>query len=156
MTNTEKPDAPAPENAESDSGLYRALLSHYVHQDRLLWSRVQLLIAIQGAVLAGSYSLRDHWLAFGILLAGSVITILLILLVEKDQRDRDMNLGIMDILGHRLLPADLREQPILMTSSWIIRGRWLLRIVLWAFVVLDVILFVLYLCNPGLFPTRAG
>ena len=54
MTITEKPDAPAPENAESDSGLYRALLSHYVHQDRLLWSRVQLLIAIQGAVLAGA------------------------------------------------------------------------------------------------------
>lgn len=156
MESNETPKTENTEEAEADSGLYRALISHYLHQDRLLWSRVQLLVAVQGAVLAGSYSLRYHWLAIGILSMGVVLTILLILLIEKDQRDRDVNLGILDALGLRLLPANLQQPPIRMTSTWIIRGQWVLRIVLWAFVGLNLILGVLYLCCPCFLPTRAG
>ncbi len=64
-----------PINADAEGwkrvdGLYRALIRLRIHHDGMLWSRVQLLIAVQGAVIGGSYAVGDHALAGVFLVAG--------------------------------------------------------------------------------------
>jgi hypothetical protein len=152
-----EPESPYLAESKADSGLYRSVLSMALHQDRLLWSRVQLLIAVQGAVLAGSYALRASWLAPAILGFGAALTLLLISLVEKDQLDRDVNQKLLDELGSRCLPEDLRNPGIRFTAkipkgSLILRGRHVLRLVLWGFFVLDLVLGVLHATHAELFP----
>ena len=147
--------ATPPENHESqtsrsESALFSALLSHSAHQDSLLWSRVQLLVAVQGAVLAGSYALRGGFLPPLMLVTGAVLTGLIIALVEKDRLDRDGNRPLIDALAMRLLPADLRESHGFRFSAeppkWFpfLRGRYILRTVLWGFLAADLLLSLIY------------
>lgn len=150
----------------ADSGFYAALLSHALHQDALLWSRTQLLTAVQAAILASSYALRTTWLALALLTMGAVLTVLIAILVEKDQRDRDVNQHILDALADRLLPGDLKasltaagaQPPQVRISTraprWLplMKGRIIIRLILWGFVAIDVGLVVLGLLWPQLVP----
>ena len=61
-------------NSEYQMDVYRALMAHRIHQDELLWSRVQTLIAVQGAILTGSYLVRSYWLGPLIDFAGDLLT----------------------------------------------------------------------------------
>lgn len=92
-----------------DSGLYRALISHQTHQDRLLWSRVQLLIAVQAGVLVAGFSLREYWQGTIIMILGAVFTFGVYSLMLKDEADRDINQLLMDKLAERLVPKDIKN-----------------------------------------------
>ena len=39
-----------------DLGLYRSLMTHYCHYDRQMWSRTQILLAIQGAAFIPNFA----------------------------------------------------------------------------------------------------
>src|SRR4051812_6947798 len=63
-----------------------------VHQDSLLWSRVQTLIAIQGATIGGTYYSRQY--LYGPMLVawlGVVLTGLLWIIAERDQIHREQS-----------------------------------------------------------------
>jgi hypothetical protein len=148
-----------------DSALYSALMAHYLHQDRLLWSRTQLLIAVQAAILAAGFSQRSHWLAPAIMLFGALLTFLILILVIKDQADRDANLPIMDKLADDLLPDRIKDKlhqegkdpPIRLTTTlppWVafIRGRYVIKGVLIIFIFIDILLAALYTWASFLFP----
>lgn len=61
-----------------------------IHQDNLVWSRTQTLIAIQGGVLAGAYAVQcSLLLAVPLLLLGIALTVILWIIVERDQDHRD-------------------------------------------------------------------
>ena len=146
-----------------DSALYSALMAHYLHQDRLFWSRTQLLIAVQAAVLATGFSQRGHWLALAIMLFGALLTFLIMILVIKDQADRDVNLPIMDNLADDLLPDGIKDKlrqegndtRIRLTTtlrSRFIRGRCIMKSVLIMLIFIDILLGVLYTWARCLFP----
>lgn len=138
--------------------LYRALVGLRTHHDRMLWSRVQTLIVVQGAVIGGSYAVGDHQLAAGFLTGGVVLSLVIYELVVKDQMDRDTNDRIIETLGDKLLPEELVEelgdtlnrQPLIRMSAiaprWrpFLRGRYLIRLVLWAFIGFDLFLAILH------------
>ncbi|MBD3868731.1 MAG: hypothetical protein IFK94_11455 [Acidobacteria bacterium] len=138
--------------------LYRALIGLRTHHDRMLWSRVQTLIVVQGAVIAGSYAVGDHRLAGIFLLGGMLLSFVIYELVVKDQRDRDANDPIIERIGELLLPLDVVEElrgslnraPLMRMSAtpprWrpFLRGKYLIRMVVWAFIVFDVALGILH------------
>jgi hypothetical protein len=154
---------PAP--GANDVGLYGILVSHLHHQDNLLWSRVQLLIAVQGATLVAAYGLRTDLLGLLILGGGAALSGLIGLLIEKDQRDRDVNQELMDALARRIVPSDMSAHwgdqppgpPIRFSTSptwWppLPKGRWLLRGVIWGFVGLDICAVVVLHYFPRVIP----
>ena len=149
----------ADEGEERVDGLYRALIRLRIHHDRMLWSRVQLLIAVQGAIIAGSYALGDHTLAGVFLFAGAVLSLVVYELVTKDQLNRDANEEIVDLLSSLLIPKGVADQlaregrtrPFIRMSAdapkWrpFVRSRYLIRILIWAFIVFDIALAMLHL-----------
>lgn len=147
------------------SVLYRALMAHVLHQDRLLWDVAQLLTAVQGAVLASSFTLRHYWLGPTILLFGAALTLVLLAWVVKTELDRDVNRAIMDKLADHLLPDTIKEElrqqgksePFVRIAAtpprwYILRGRHIARCVLIGFVVLDFVLAGLFCWANFLFP----
>jgi len=130
----------------------------------MLWSRVHLLLAVQGAVIGGSYAVGNHRLASIFLVAGAALSLVVYELVSKDQLNRDANDDLIAALGARLIPTDVEDQlagegrtrPFIRMSAdtpkWrpFVRGRYLIRTVIWAFIAFDVVLAVLH--HLGLAP----
>lgn len=48
-------------NKSQHATLYSTLMAFYLHQDRLMWSRVHFLIAIHTAVYFVAYTQRENW-----------------------------------------------------------------------------------------------
>jgi hypothetical protein len=141
-----------PDTSTAEAGLYQALMAHTLYQDRLAWDVSQLLIAVQGAVLASSFTLRSHWLGIAILLFGATLTFILLALATKHELDRDVNRNVMDKLANHLLSEVIKEElrhegksePFVRFSAsrprwFIIRGRYILRGVLLVFILIDII-----------------
>jgi amino acid permease len=75
----------------------KAKHTYSIHQDGLLWSRVQVLIAIQSATIAGTYYLvqKGQTLYACLLTAlGLVLTVLLWIIAERDQLHREQSLAL--------------------------------------------------------------
>jgi hypothetical protein len=65
-------------------------LAYSQYQDKLAWSRANYLIAVQGAALAGIYSIREsRTAAFCLAVLATIITIMIWLVAERDQFVRD-------------------------------------------------------------------
>lgn len=142
--------APAPEGKCScppppepvDSGFFSALMSYRLHQDALMWSRLQLLVGIQGGVLSGAYLLKElPFLGAVLLILGVVLTAVLLATMLRDQAYRDLHSGLIESLGQRLarqhgpdLNFTLRLGRV--TSSRVY-ARELNRAVFWLFFLLD-------------------
>lgn len=155
------PEEVRPAGSSQDAALYTAVLRHYLHQDAMLWSRVQLLIAIQAGVLGGSTALRSNSdLAASLLILGAFFTTLLLLLARKDELDRDVNVPLLDALGQRILAQMPLEgvvldpkAPIRLTAGkrpWHVpfRGRTILWLTIALLLVLDLALAYGYLRFP--------
>ena len=93
--------------------MYQSLIQHRIHQDRLLWSRVQTVHAVEAGILAGAFALNFGWknpfFAGLLLIIGGVLTLFLFFLVKRDYADHMVNAKIMDKLAERLLPSNMKE-----------------------------------------------
>ena len=80
-------------SAPSDAGFFRAVLSYYCHQNQLMWSRVQIFIAVQGAVISGSYYIapKSTVAASILLIIGFVLGLFLLFMFLRDGQIRDYN-----------------------------------------------------------------
>jgi len=113
-----------------------------MHQNQLLWSRVQTLIFIQGAVLASGYTLGAKpvgpYLPGPILLViGACLTALLAMVAESDQAARDANDSLLrSIAIEQRTRIYLKGPP---GTGLRLSGRWALRLVFIGFPVLDVV-----------------
>ena len=91
--------------SQPDSNLvkYQILLQHRQFLDRLFWSRVQTFHAIQAAVLAGSFAVRDKgWYDEGLLALGATLAIALLFICRNDWADAECNKQALYSLGEYL------------------------------------------------------
>ena len=134
------------------------MVEFYIHQDQLYWGSTQLLFTIQAATIAAGYALRNTWLSLVAFIGGAVITLILLMYVIKLERDRDVNLPIMDELANRLISNNVENQllrkgykpPFIRFSSphpcgkIFIRGKDIIRSILIGLIVADIILPILF------------
>ena len=146
-----------------DSGVYKALMSHYIHYDRQFWSRTQILLAIQGAVLVGGYNLRDSWVGAAIMIGGFILTLVVWGLIDRDVNSSRKNQDIMDELAIRLfeykgqgLPIYLRSDPRFRIGKKYLSGQCLIHGVVILILLMNLGLFVLYKWYPEFFPDAAN
>jgi hypothetical protein len=85
--------------------LYQTLMQHFLHQDRLVYMSIPYLTAIQTATIGGSWAIADSHQYLGAILAilGAVMTSCYLIYVGATLADRDVNLEIIDKLGHELI-----------------------------------------------------
>lgn len=140
------------------SGLYQSLVQHRIHQDQLLWSRVQILHAIQAAVLAGGFALHFAWgnslLGGWVLVSGGLLTLCMFFLVLGDYADMKVNAPIMDELARRLLPPHIKG-PIRWTDETVLHrrlvpGHYMIYASIILLMVVDFITGACLLCRPSI------
>ncbi len=136
-----------------DPGIYRALMSHYLHYEGQMWGRTQLLLVVQGAALVVAYQFRGSYLSPILMIGGAVLIAAIWRLIERDKANRDVNLDIMDDLARNLVPSPLHKRPISVRSSVggllrPFRGKYVLRLVFAALIILDLALGWVYLQWP--------
>ncbi|MFC1871066.1 hypothetical protein ACFLYF_01500 [Chloroflexota bacterium] len=93
--------------------LYQILMSHRQHAENVFWSRIQILHAIQAAVLVGGYYLwenTERWYAIPLLVLGLVLTVLLRILARNDWNDANINKKLMDSLESCLKFSRAKER----------------------------------------------
>lgn len=135
--------------------MYESLVQHRIHQDQLLWSRVQIVHAIEAGILIGGFTLAFIWqyLFFAglLLIIGGVLTLFLFFIVKRDYADHMVNAKIMDKLAERLLPSDMKENNV--GVRWAAERRGLLGhhmiyISIIGFTALDFVWGISLLCRP--------
>lgn len=85
-----------------EPGLYRALMSSYLHYDRQMWSRTKIMLAVQGAAFVGGAQFHNVKLGPLIMVGASLILGGIQVLVYRDRQSRDQNMRVMDQLASRL------------------------------------------------------
>ncbi len=144
-----------PLNIPNDSGIYRSLVSLYIHYDRQFWSRTQILLAVQGAVLVGGYNLRSSPLGPIIMGLGFMITLIIWGLIDRDINNSRINQPIMDRLVKQIFDYHGSDWPIRLRSdprAKCLAGRLLIRYVVIGLIIFNLGLGWLYLKHPELFP----
>jgi hypothetical protein len=123
-----------------DSKIWAALQARWIWQDQLMWSRTQMLLAVQAAALAAGHSLRGSHGAV-LLVVGALLSATLLRLAWVDERDRDRVGALMDAVIRTNLPADPAASA---RAGWYLSGGGMLKVVLSLFVLGD-ILYAAYL-----------
>jgi len=144
------------------SGLYQALVQHKIHQDQLLWSRIQIVHAVQVGVLGGGFALHSwghSFLGGWLLVIGGLLTLALYFLIIGDYADMKVNESIMKRLAEKLLPPDIggevrwTDRNILYrrcVPKWLPGHRLIYGMVI-LFISVDFILGICLLCRPSIF-----
>ena len=145
------------------SGLYQALVQHKIHQDQLLWSRIQIVHAVQVGVLGGGFALHSwghSFLGGWLLVIGGLLTLVLYFLIVGDYADMKVNESIMDKLAKKLLPRGMKGKAIRWTDrdvwprkrlpGWLSGHRLIYGMVI-LFISGDFILGICLLCRPSIF-----
>ncbi|MBI4962569.1 MAG: GDP-mannose mannosyl hydrolase [Desulfomonile tiedjei] len=139
----------------NDSGMYRALMSHYVHYDRLFWSRTQVLLAIQGGALAAAYALRAHPLSSIIMIATILLVLMVLGLIRRDITSSRKNQEWMDKLANRIFSYNGAGRVISLRSDPKhprLSGQRLISMAIICIVLVDIVLACLFIWKPNLFP----
>ena len=97
-----------------------SLMSFFLHQDNLMWSRLQTIGVIQISVLSSSYALKSNCLiSFFILLFGIILSVCVFFLFKRDEVIRmkiEKQINILEYHVDRLWYAPLKGREII----WII------------------------------------
>ena len=111
------------------------VLSYCIHQDSLMWSRLQTIGVVQVGALSAAYALQcEKWLSLSIILLGIMLTLLVFFLLKRDELVRTANEKLLCGLNFtrpRRWYAPLKGREV----AWIIVGVLLLSDAAFAYVV---------------------
>ncbi len=88
-----------------DGSVYRAAMAYWIYQDRLMWSRTQLFVAVQAAAISAGYYLRGYPASCIVLMLGAMLTIFLLRLAHLDRVVRNKTLEGMKTFTSASNPA---------------------------------------------------
>jgi hypothetical protein len=121
--------------------IYQALQAHWIWQDQLMWSRTQLLVAVQGGAFATdkiSAEQSGRWVIFFV---AGLLSLALCRLAILDERDRD---NAAELLNHLLvtnLPSDTKISKERKRLYWL-SGGGIIRLIIGGFMILDFLIAV--------------
>lgn len=149
------------------SGLYQSLVQHKIHQDQLLWNRIQTLHAIQVAVIGGGFAAHFYYgnslLGGWWLVIGGAMALFMLFLVIGDYADMKVNETIMKKLASSLLPSFVQD-PVSdqgpLAVKWVddrvwlrrhhVRGHHLIYASIVMIILVDFVVGALMLCRPSI------
>ena len=144
------PTQPQKIENEPDSGFFRALLGYYQHQDNLLWNRLQTIGVIQIAGLGAAYGLKSNRLVSMLLiLFGLMLSILIFLLMKRDEMIRDSNLALVDKIVNQLAKPYNENFRMTVKPKWPapFRGKTVLLIMMLLLLSANILTAIIILFN---------
>ncbi len=136
---SEGPDLPARRLDEvKDADVYRFLTTYYLHQDVIFTGRIQTLVLVEGAILAGAFA-RQGVPSVYVLVFGTWLVWLIGNIAQRDQDVRDQDLDLLDTV-HKP-KAIMMVRPA--SSRWR-RGSFILKSVLRTLMCINSVLAVLF------------
>ncbi len=131
MAGSESNDSTRLRLNDNMSDVQKAKHEYSLHQDTLLWSRVQWLTAIQSAALAGIYLVRhDRCVSLLLAVLAIALTFLLLMIAERDHHQATQ----------AFLQCGIPETPVDRSGLRSIRGLVLNRLIYSALILADVVL----------------
>jgi hypothetical protein len=128
------------------SEVYRFLYTYFIHLDRLLWSRIQAIVAIEVATLAGATAARHEGeaiLGMFVLAAGTLLVLLIYGLILRDREIRDSYFAHLDSVNQPLKIRFTCEPEFRCR-----KGSTILRVIVWGLIFGNVGLAVYYGWRP--------
>ena len=133
-------------------------MQHKIHQDQLLWSRIQTLHAIQVAVIGGGFAAHFYYdnslLGGWWLVVGGVVALFMLFLVIGDYADMKVNEDIMEDLASSLLPPFVKAPRWVDDTVWLrrhhVRGHYLIYASIVMIILVDFVAGALMLCRPSI------
>ena len=118
----------------TDNEIYKFLTAHWHHHNLLSWSKLNVLLVLEVATLAGAdaISAQRFW-PIGVLVLGTLVGGILYLLILRDWEVRDSVCALLDQLH---VPIGIRMIP--RASSRAVHGQFLLQLLLVLLVVANV------------------
>jgi hypothetical protein len=127
--------------------VYRFLTTFYMYNDGLGWKRTQLMVAVEGGVLAGAFAKSDPWSAI-ILFFGTPVIWPLFQLILRAWEIRDQHLELLDQVD---LPMRIRMTK---TSKSTHSANHVLKFLVWMMIVANLTLAFVFLFWPSLISNR--
>jgi hypothetical protein len=156
-------------NTISPDAFLKIIADLNLHLDRVIWSQIQTLIALEGAVLGAGYATRGSSVSIFVVVTGFIFLSLLYLFVERLRDNRDVNMPLADklielyadselknLIGVEDIGRRLRFARHLPNGKWMIwspdhvplvTGTWLFRLAFGSFLVLDLVALGYLLCQ---------
>ena len=134
----------------ADSGLYGALMSHYIHYDALFWSHTQIILAIQTAGLIGSYQIKDPLLSSLVMGLTILLTIMILGLIHRDISNCRINEFMMDQIASKIvgIPKIIRLRS---NIHRLLSGRYIIHYIIGLLLIINIVLLFLYAFRSNLF-----
>jgi hypothetical protein len=128
----------------------KPLVDLWTHQNSLMWSRIQLLSALQGAALVANYALKNPFASLAIFLMAIVFTLNLYYIWEVDRLVRNSYRDRLNRLGFTVaLDPDKRSRlrvPIMgIPIPYILPARISLTAIFGGMIVLDLVVLAISL-----------
>lgn len=82
--------------AVSEGDIYHFLISHWQHHNELSWSKLNVILALETATLAGSFSIKEELLKCSLLVIGTIVGLIIYKLMRRDWHVRDYHLPLLD------------------------------------------------------------
>lgn len=109
--------------------LYNPLMNYYIHQNSLMWNRLQTVLVVQGAILFASLR-SDDPISFMALVLGACFTFATYIFMTRDRKIRDQIETSLYELGGVRLNTSYR--------SWA-SSRHFVPPLYWGFIVIDML-----------------
>lgn len=120
-------------NELHDSKVWSGLQARWIWQDRLMWSRAQILLGVQTVAIAAGYQLGDPAGVLVLTLAAT-LSLILLQLARLDEKNRGITASLMDSILQSHLPGDTTS------GVWwdrLTSGGVLLKVVIGGFALID-------------------
>ena len=142
---TEKPPCTKRKISDDEKIVLETLIKYHTHYDVFVWQRLRYIAPLQGAVIAGAYHLRTLWLSHVLLLFGIGGTLLLYCLIRRDIANRDINVKVLESIIQKGTDGlnftfKMSANPTFLAP----RGRVVINIVVWAFIITDIALLLVF------------
>ncbi|MBO1272663.1 MULTISPECIES: hypothetical protein [Shewanella] len=127
-----------------DDSTLSIMMSHFIHLDQVMWNRVQWLIAIQTAAIGGAYALKsDPHNSAVVLCLCAFVTVILLLMMRRDEVIRDANLPLLKTLHPQFTfsPKCSKGAPL--------KGRQLNGILFFSFLLIDLFGAIIFIMVPA-------
>ena len=140
------------ESNKSAEALYQALMSHYIHQDRMVYMSVPYLAIIQTATIGGGWSVAHthHGISAALAGLGVLLSVFYLLYVIAAKKDSLINEPIMEKLANELVERTSAKGSQPRTSAWPEGRLWKLSIfrlvlgVIASFILIDLVMVVVF------------
>jgi len=123
--------------------VYQWLTAYFLHQDRVSWSRIQTIVAVEAGILAAAFAL-DCRASLVPLVVGTFLIGCVWRLVRRDWQIRDQDLAKLDLV-HK--PRGIRITKRAANVLW--SGAGMLKLLMWSLGLINLALALLFLHFKG-------